>query len=235
MAVAKTFLSTLKFEHLSREDKTRYTLVDREDHREDQVCMSFSKLADTPAMEKQKMYLTHGSEILGAIKIVYKGYVEKIGLHVFYIGARCTYHTELKMPNDFASKGRLLWAYTLNYVFNIGGPNSLIYNSSVESAKGYHLKMGMTPYNESLFPEEYIPLVVPIDTSGPEETKQILSEINILFYKLKDVNYNSIFEILLSLPESETHKKPTAEFGGKKTRRRKSRRRKYYYSLWRRK
>ena len=115
-----------------------------------------------------------------------------------------------------------MWAYTLNYVFNIGGPNSIIYNSSLESAKGYHLKMGMTPYNESLFPEEYITRVVPMDDLGPEKTKQVLSEANILFYKLKDVNYNSIFEILLSLPDSETHKKPTAEFGGrKKTRRRK--------------
>lgn len=223
---AKSFLSTLKFEHLSMEDKKSYTLVNREDHRGDLVCMSFSKLADTPTMEQQKFYLTHGSQILGAIKIVDNGYIQELGLHVFYIGARCTYETELEMPNDFASKGRLLWAYTLNYVFNKGGPNSIIYNSSVESAKGYHLKMGMTPYNESLFPEEYIPRVVPMDDLGPEKTKQILSEANILFYKLKDVNYNSIFEILLSLPESEKHKKPTAEFGGRKTRRRKSRRHK---------
>ena len=218
---AKSFLSTLKFEHLSMEDKKSYTLVNREDHRGDLVCMSFSKLADNPRMEQQKFYLTHGSQILGAIKIIDKGYIEEIG-HVFYIGARCTYETELEIPNDFASTGRLLWAYTLNYVFNIGGPNSIIYNSSLESAKGYHLKMGMTPYNESLFPEEYITLVVPMDDLGPEKTKQVLSEANILFYKLKDVNYNSIFKILLSLPDSETHKKPTAEFGGrKKTRRRK--------------
>jgi hypothetical protein len=225
-----SFLSTLKFEHLSMKDKESYTLVNREDHRGDLVCMSFSKLADNPTMEQQKFYLTHGSQILGAIKIVYNGYVEEIDLHVFYIGARCTYETELEMPNDFASKGRLLWAYTLNYVFNTGGPNSIIFNSSVKSAKGYHLKMGMTPYNESLFPEEYIPRVVPMDDLGPEKAKQVLSEADILFYKLKDVkdvNYKSIFEILLSLPESETHKKPTAEFGGRKrTRRIRLRRRK---------
>ena len=57
---AKSFLSTLKFEHLSMEDKKSYTLVNREDHRGDLVCMSFSKLADNPRMEQQKFYLTHG-------------------------------------------------------------------------------------------------------------------------------------------------------------------------------
>jgi hypothetical protein len=125
------------------------------------------------------------------------------------------------MPNDFASKGRLLWAYTLNYVFKIGGQNSIIFNSSVESAKGYHLKMGMTPYNESLFPAELIPRIIPIDDNGVEENIRMLSEFNILFYKLKHINYTSIFDILVSLPESERHKKPTAEFGGKKTRKNK--------------
>jgi hypothetical protein len=204
---AESFLSTLKFEHLSMEDKNRYTLVNRGDHHGDLVCMSFFKLADNPHMEQQKFYLTHGSQILGAIKIDYNGYIEEIGLHVFYIGARCTFETELEMPNKFASKGRLLWAYALNYVFKIGGPNSIIFNSSVESAKEYHLKMGMTPYNESLFPEKYIPLVIQIDDSGPEKTKHVLSEANILFYKLKDdVDYTSIFKILLSLPESKQHK-----------------------------
>ena len=58
------------------EDKRSYTLVNREDHRGDLVCMSFSKLADNPRMEQQKFYLTHGSQILGAIKIIDKGYIE---------------------------------------------------------------------------------------------------------------------------------------------------------------
>ena len=210
--MAKSFLSTLQFEHLSKADKARYTFVDRDQL----VCRTFTQKDNDPIKEKQKMYLTHGNEILGAIHIVYKGFME--GLHVFYIEARCTYETELKMPDNFASKGRLLWAYTLNYVFNLKGPNSIIYNSSLDEAKEYHLKMGMTPYNESLFPAELIPRIIPIDDNGVEENIRMLSEFNILFYKLKHINYTSIFEILVSLPESERHKKPTAEFGGKKTR-----------------
>lgn len=214
MALEKSFLSILKFGHLSREDKSNYTLVNR-DHL---VCRTFSTV-DIPKMEKQKLYLTHGSHVLGAIKIAYARYVEEIDLHVFYIGSRCTYETPgLEMPDKFASKGRLLWAYALNYVFNMAGPNSIIYNSSLESAKGYHLKMGMTPYNVSLFPEEYIPKVIMIDDEGIEGNRQIMREVNILFYKLKDVDYSSILAILLSLPEG-THEKPKSEFGGKRKRR----------------
>jgi len=210
----KPFLSTLKFGHLSREDKVN--LVDR-DHL---VCRSFSTV-DIPTMEKQKFYLTHGPHVLGAIKITYRGYIKDIDLHVFYIGARCTYETPgLEMPDKFATKGRLLWAYALNYVFTMVGPNSIIYNSSLESAKGYHLKMGMTPYNESLFPEEFIPRVIMIDDEGIEGNRKIMSDVNILFYKLKDIDYSSILTILLSLPEG-THEKPKSEFGGKRKTRRK--------------
>jgi len=201
-------LST-KFEHLSMEDKVNYSLSVRDEP----VCRTFTKKDLNPIMEKQKFYLTYGNKILGAIQIVYKGFIQEINLHLFFIAARCTY--EGGFTDNVASKGRLLWAYTLNYVFNIGGPNSIIYNSSIESAKGYHIKMGMTPYNESLFPAEFIPLVIPIDDNGIEENRRMLDEFNILFYKLKDVDYTNIFNILLSLPKSDRHKTPS-EFGGKK-------------------
>ena len=192
-------------------------------NRDHLVCRTFSNV-DIPTMEKQKFYLTHGSHILGAIKIAYNGYIPEIGLHVFYIGSRCTYETPgLEMPDKFATKGRLLWAYALNYVFTMAGPNSIIYNSALDEAIGYHLKMGMIPYNESLFPEKYIPQVIMIDDEGIEGNKKVMSESNILFYKLKDIDYSNIVTILLSLPEG-THEKPKSEFGGKRKKtRRKSR------------
>ena len=224
----RTFLSRLLFGNIH--DKASYTLERRLDS-SSLLCDQFS-VTQSPEIEAQKFYLTYGNQILGAIKIVDRGYVEEVNLHVFYIEARCTFDTPgLEMPDVFATKGRLLWAYTLNYVFNIGGPNSIIYNSSFESAKPYHLKMGMTPYNESLFPAEFIPRVIMIEDNGIEETKEVLSEFNILFYKLKGVDYTKILNIIVSLPDSkpdeyndgEIKPKPRAEFGGrKKTRKLKS-------------
>lgn len=214
----RSFLSMLKFENLSKEDKTKYTLTDR-NHL---VCRTFSSV-DNATMEKQKFYLTHGSHILGAIKISYNGYIPEIDLHVFYIGSRCTYETPgLEMPDKFATKGRLLWAYALNYVFTMAGPNSIISNTSIDEAIGYHLKMGMIPYNKSLFPEEFIPRVIMIDDEGIKENKKIMNKVHTLFYKLKDIDYSNIVTILLSLPEG-THEKPKSEFGGKRKTRRKSR------------
>jgi hypothetical protein len=214
----RSFLSMLKFENLSREDKSKYTLTNRTHL----VCRTFSNV-DNATMEKEKFYLTHDSHILGAIKISYNGYIPEIDLHVFYIGARCTYETPgLEMPDKFATKGRLLWAYALNYVFTIAGPNSIIYNSALDEAIGYHLKMGMIPYNKTLFPEEFIPRVIIIDDKGIKENKKIMNKVHTLFYKLKDIDYSNIVTILLSLPEG-THEKPKSEFGGKRKTRRKSR------------
>ena len=196
------FLSTLKFGHLTREDINQKYVYTEKDH---PICNTISK-KDNKIIEKNKLYLTSEHYLIGAITCKYMSYIPELDLHVFYVGAICTYDSPLTLPSVY-TKGRLLWAYLLHhlhyYLYNLVGPtNILVYNSSIASAIGYHLKMGMKRYTTDLFPSHFIPRIIQCDG---ECMKTIMSEdYNFLFYQFDpSVNYNSIDSILLSLPPSE--------------------------------
>ena len=73
----------------------------------------------------------------------------------FYIITECGIS---KTNNNYITRGRLLWCYIINHIYNtiikeykndfFHNPNNifLIFNQSTDEAKEYHLKMGMHPF-----------------------------------------------------------------------------------------
>jgi hypothetical protein len=135
------------------------------------------------------------------------------GYTFFYIITRCSIE---KTGHAQVTSGRLLWAFILNYCYNTcvemgKPPNFVVYNHTIVEAKGYHLKMGMKPFNEfapgTFITEQQAYTLHHIEDDVPEPAGEYLKDITrtngdggYLFYVSRPgVNYGSIYDIIASL------------------------------------
>ena len=177
------------------------------------------------------------NEIYGICKIIDDSF--GIGEYRFiYVDVRCTFNTT---SDDYITSGRLLWSYILNHCFKVS-PKFVVYNFSTPQAKGYHLKMGMKPYAESediqkILNEEDVvklPQIKEDIQEYPDAAKELslrtVSEItstndaggSMFYVSNPRINYNNIYDIIMSLPLSETMMRK----GGKKYKRKSSKKQK---------
>ena len=137
-----------------------------------------------------------------------------------WVHVECTYANVTGLPTS----GRLLWCYILKLCYMSRPYNhyrGLVFNHAIAEAVGYHLSMGMKPYNysevSSIFSVDYIAGLINHFTDGegyssdylilsPQKTLDQLfasPETVYLFYVLdQTTDYSNIGIILNSIPTS---------------------------------
>ena len=153
---------------------------------------------DYKAAPEQYYWLILGNNVLGVVDIRYTATIDEY--NYFWIDTECTFG---RSSLGFATSGRLLWCYILNFCSTYG-KKFVVYNKATASAKGYHLKMGMLPYRENGLPYQIVSGLENI--AGDEAMGEYLSysssdlETTFLFYISKNnIDYTSIYDILISL------------------------------------
>ena len=154
-------------------------------------------------------WLILGNQVLGVADVEVKFVDTNNQFTFFYVDTECKFNPS---GHQVATSGRLLWCYILNFCYNNSQTeNFVVYNKAIDSAKGYHLKMGMLPYHElsdeyegSLKDYNYVSQLPEIvDDEGNEEYLNYSSDdrnTTYLFYVSKQIDYSSIYDILMSLP-----------------------------------